>query len=328
MKGVAVLLAGVLLGMGGMMIYHSGLGVKERNIEPPVQIERPLLGYTIENLGMREYKSEIFLDEAVATTSAYTVYNFHFNSDGKNVTGLAHIPGGCGRCPVIVQFRGYAVPEKYYQGYGTKHSSELLAASGFISLAPDFLGYGGSASPSADVFEARFETYTTALNLLEATSHWPLADSQEIGIWGHSNGGQIALTILEISQKDYPTVLWAPVSSGFPYSILYYMNENETGDRELRSKLYEFEKLYDSGQFNLLNYLSKITAPIEIHQGTADESVPVSWSRSLVRVLGGLKKEVKYYEYPGADHNLVGDWDPVVRRTMEFYRLKFGLTEK
>ena len=47
----------------------------------PVVKERPLNKYTIENLGKRGYKSEIILDDAIATTSAYTVYKFYFDSD-------------------------------------------------------------------------------------------------------------------------------------------------------------------------------------------------------------------------------------------------------
>lgn len=83
--------------------------------------EKLLDKYTIENLGERRYQSDISLDEAVATTSAFTVYKFHIVSDGKKVTGLAHIPSECiDKCPVIAQFRGYANIEDYYQGYGTK----------------------------------------------------------------------------------------------------------------------------------------------------------------------------------------------------------------
>jgi dipeptidyl aminopeptidase/acylaminoacyl peptidase len=295
--------------------------------------DRPLEKYTIENLGKREYGSEIFLDEVTSTTSAYTAYKFHFDSDGRIVTGLAYIPKNCGKCPVVVQFRGYAEVEKYYQGYGTKHSAEMFAANGFISLAPDFLGYGGSASPSANVWEARFETYTTALNLLAAISRWSLAlpagrqvDSNKIGIWGHSNGGQIALAVLEISGKPYPTVLWAPVSAPFPYSVLYYTDDIPDRGKLLRKELADFEQDYDVEQFNLLNYLDRITGILQIHQGTADESVPVRWTNRLVENLKAENKEVKYFIYSEADHNLVPDWSLVVDRDVSFFRQSLGLT--
>jgi len=326
MKLLASLLVGVIVGTAGAMVYFLGFKKQSQKVEFTAIIERPLLKYSIENLGKREFKSEIILDEIVATKAAFFVQQFYFDSDGKTVTGLAHIPKSCGKCPVIVQFRGYAEPDGYSQGYGTRHSAEVFAANGFISLAPDFLGYGGSASPSADVFEARFETYTTALNLLSSLENWKRGNGKT-GIWGHSNGGQIALTLAEISGKEYPTALWAPVSAGFPYSILFYMDGNEPGDRELRKKLVAFESVYDTGLFNPINYLDRINAPVQLHQGTDDKSVPEDWNRQLVGRLKILKKETKYYEYPGADHNLVPDWGLVVERDVLFFRQKLGLTE-
>ena len=45
-------------------------------------------------------------------------------------------------CPVIIQFRGYVERSIYQPGAGTKKTAEVFAKNGFISLAPDFLGYG------------------------------------------------------------------------------------------------------------------------------------------------------------------------------------------
>lgn len=270
--------------------------------------EKPLDKYTIERLGKREYKSEIVIDDEVSPG----VWNFHFDSDGKKVTGLAHIPAKCGKCPVIVQFRGYVEREIYKPGVGTKRTAEVFAKNGFISLAPDGLGYGGSDNPSSDVFEERFQTYTTALNLLAGVGRWEKAG--KIGIWGHSNGGQIALTVLEISQKEYPTVLWAPVSKPFPYSILYYTDEAEDRGKALRKKLAEFEKDYDVELYNLTNYLGQIKAPLLIQQGTADEAVPKKWTDELVKQV-----KTEYVVYFGADHNLQPSWNAAVMKSVEFF---------
>lgn len=285
--------------------------------------------YTILNLSSRSYGAKIELGEATATTPAYEVRKFEYESDGKKVTGLAHIPAACNKikmCSVIVQLRGYADARIYVPGYGTARSAQEFARAGFISLAPDFLGYGGSASSSADVFEARFETYTTALNLAAAAEKWERGNGK-VGLWGHSNGGYIAVTILEISGKKYPTVLWAPGTAGFPYSILFYMDANEEGDKNLRKKLAEFEDIYNANEFNLLNYLEKINAPIQLHQGGEDVSVPVQWNRSLTAKLRKLDKEINYFEYPLADHNLLPDWNTVVERSSDFYKREFGLDD-
>lgn len=334
MKNALLVLAGTVVGIAGVFGWNGWMERQRMTkVTIPTEVQKPLLKYTIENLGKREYGSQIVLDEITATQSAgvdsgFVVQRFHYDSDGKKVTGLAHIPDKCvteEKCPIILQFRGYAEREKYMSGYGTWRSAQEYAKVGFISLAPDFLGYGGSASPSADVFEARFETYTTALNLLDAAEIWGRGNGR-VGIWGHSNGGQISLTVLEVSGKDYPTTLWAPVSAGFPYSILFFMDTNDSSDRELRRSLARFEDMYDASLYNPLNYLERVQGELQIHQGTADTSVPVGWTDKMVASLRKMGKSAHYFRYVGADHNLVPDWNEVVRRDIEFFKEKLELT--
>jgi dipeptidyl aminopeptidase/acylaminoacyl peptidase len=149
---------------------------------------------------------------------------------------------------------------------------------------------------------------------LAAIDKWQMASGQ-VGIWGHSNGGQIALVALEVTEKDYPTVLWAPVSAPFPYSVLYYTYDYEDGGKQMRNKLAEFEVDYDVELFNPVFYLGRIRAPVLWQQGTADPDVPVRWARDAVRNLQG----VEYVEYPGADHNLIPVWNRVVSEDIEFF---------
>jgi dipeptidyl aminopeptidase/acylaminoacyl peptidase len=287
-------------------------------------VEKPLDKYTIERLGITPVTgSDIILEEPVSTTSAYTVHPFHFFVDKAKVSGLAHIPSGASsefKKPVIIQLRGYVDRENYTTGEGTKRSSEVYASNGFITLAPDFLGYGTSDMPSPDVFEERFQTYTTVLTLTASVGSLPFADTNNIFLWGHSNGGQIALTVLEISQKPIPTSLWAPVTKPFPYSILYYTDDIPDHGKALRSRLAQFENEYDAEAYSLTNYTARITAPLQIHQGTIDDAVPNAWSDSFVNSLKGDQKDVEYFIYPGADHNMSGNWNTVVLRDIQFFR--------
>jgi dipeptidyl aminopeptidase/acylaminoacyl peptidase len=327
--GIGILLSvGIYYGKRAIQHYISSLAT----VSPLSQIlEKPLEKYSILRLSGRKFAgSQIVLDEAIATTSAYTTHTFHFVSDGKKVTGIAHLPAQAGipngntKFPVIVQFRGYVDREKYIPGEGTQRSAGVYASNGFITLAPDFLGYGESDMPSADVFEERFETYTTALNLLASVSSLPMADPDRIGIWGHSNGGQIALTVLEILGRPVPAVLWAPVSKPFPYSVLYYTDDIPDHGKLLRRELARFEDRYDAEQYSLMNFLNRITGPVQIHQGTVDTAVPMSWSDTLVKSLeASSSSNVNYFVYPGTDHNMTGPsadgWNTVVSRDLEFF---------
>jgi dipeptidyl aminopeptidase/acylaminoacyl peptidase len=222
-------------------------------------------------------------------------------------------------------FRGYVDQKIYQTGDGTRRGGEYFSQNGFITIAPDFLGYGESDKESSDIFESRFQTYTTALSLLGSLEKYGLSnnlwDGKNISIWGHSNGGHLALASLEITGKAYPTTLWAPVSQSFPYSILYYLDETEDGGKLIIQKLSDFFSLYDPKLYSITNYFGNINkeAPIQLHQGTADASVPLRWSTNLSKILKNEDLKVTYFTYTGADHNLQPNWNEVVKRDLQFF---------
>ena len=278
--------------------------------------------------------SQIIIDKVMKDDINFTSYIFYYYAEGKKVSGLINVPKKSGNYPAIIMIRGFVDPSIYQPGVGTSHGGEVLAQNGFITLAPDFLGYGYSDKPSANAMEDRFSTYVSVLELISSTKNLNTAlenksltaqfDNMHLGIWGHSNGGQIALSVLEISGKDYPTVLWAPVSKPFPYSILYYTDDIADHGKALRKVVFDFEKDYDSEKYSPTNYFDWIKAQMQIHQGRADEEVPQKWSDTLVTTLKEKDKDVEYFTYPGEDHNFdQGSWDLVMQRTMAFYKKRF-----
>lgn len=296
--------------------------------------EKLLDKYTIDALSQKTFESSpISIGDKIQETDLVSSRYFFFNVEGKKVSGLINIPKKSGALPIIVMFRGYIDRENYSTGVGTQHAGEVLGENGFITLSPDFLGYGQSDNPSENVMEERFQTYITAITLLNsvndlntalaASSQVARADPTKVGIWGHSNGGQIALTVLEISQKSYPAALWAPVSKPFPYSILYYTDDIPDHGKALRKVVADFEKNYDAEKYSLANFLDRIQAPIQLHQGGGDEAVPQKWSDELNTKLKDLKKDITYFTYPGDDHNFAkSNWSTVVARDIAFYREK------
>ena len=237
-------------------------------------------------------------------------------------------------------FRGYIDKTLFRTGDGTRNAASYFAENGFITIAPDFLGYGGSDKESGNIFETRFQTYITAVSLIKTLEHIKFSPQSVSGpdkitnqlinhsslfLWGHSNGGQIALTTLEITGSDYPTTLWAPVSKPFPYSVLYYTDESEDRGKLIRSELSKFEEDYDVELYSLTNYLDRINAPIQIHQGTLDEAVPKIWSDTLVNLLKQKEKDITYYTYPGTDHNMRPSWDTVVELDLEFFKQNINI---
>lgn len=296
--------------------------------------EYPLNKYAIDYLSKQKIKSGSFeMLETFKETADYTQFKFAFKFDptfedgeSKTTTGLINIPKKEGRLPTVLMIRGYANQETYKTGVGSINVSEYFANNGFITIAPDFLGYDESDSESLNIFETRFQTYTTILSLLhsiEAPSLTKITtnkiDPDNLFIWAHSNGGQIAITTLAITGQVIPTTLWAPVSKPFPYSILYYTDESDDKGKFIRNELAKFEEDYDVEKYSFINYLDNIKAPIQLHQGTNDDAVPNEWSDEFSKTMKNLDKDISYYRYLGADHNLIPSWDIAVTRDLQFF---------
>ena len=293
--------------------------------------------YSIPNLRKTEFNgSNIVIREEIPNNSNNGVirtYKYYSYDQGRKVSGLLNFPKQNGEYPIVILIRGYVDKEIYTSGIGTQRIAEYLASNGYITLAPDFLGYGDSDKEAKHGLEGRFQTYTTTLKLLASLNNLNTAfeeqnidvkaNTDKIVLWGHSNGGHIALAVLAITGKNYPTVLWAPVSKPFPYSILFYTDEYSDRGKYLRKLLADFEADYDIEKFNPANYYQWIKAPIQIHQGTLDKDVPVDWSNDLYDQLKKLKKDVEYFTYEGADHNLMpNSWSLAVTNALSFYQNK------
>jgi dipeptidyl aminopeptidase/acylaminoacyl peptidase len=300
----------------------------ESKILPPKP--KPLEKYTLESLSQKEFpEGQIALGETIQEQEEYTsrIFSLTFDpttsgQETKKTSGLINIPNTDGKFPVVVMFRGFVDQTIYQSGMGTKRAAEVFVKNKMITLSPDFLGYAQSDSEAGNIFESRFQTYTTAAAVLASIPSLEKWDGKNIFIWGHSNGGQVALTTLEITGKSYPTTLWAPVSRFFPYSILYYTDESEDRGKFIRRELAKFEEDYDTDLFSTDRYLAKINkeTTLQIHQGTNDDAIPLEWTNTLVKNLKNEDLTVNYFTYPGADHNLQPTWNTVVTRDLDFFQ--------
>ncbi len=313
----------ILIGWFANTAYH----LPKSSVNPISAIKpTPLLKYSIENLSQTNFPvSKIEIGNLIKEYPKYSSYkyNMKFSPDlsgnFKTTTGLINIPKGTGSFPTIVMFRGFIDQKIYTTGMGTQPSARVFAENGYITIAPDFLGYAGSDKEAGNVFESRFQTYIAAAVTLKSINSIEKWDGKNIFIWGHSNGGQIALTTLEITHLNYPTVLWAPVSMRFPASILYYVSDAADGGKYLISELKNFEDTYDAEKFSLTNFLNNIKAPIQLNQGTTDIDVPFWLSDILNKEFKNATVSAAYIKYAGNDHNMRPNWNGVVDNNLSFY---------
>jgi cephalosporin-C deacetylase-like acetyl esterase len=217
--------------------------ISDPNSQKKVEKPLPLLQYSFKNLSQKEsvirqgLQIEKILSED-AKTGVYVLL-FKYESQGKNISGALNVKidektETSTKQPTIIMLRGYAPIENYYSGLGTKNVASVFAENDYITLAPDFLGFGESDAEPSDTWEARFIKTVNVIDLIKTIQSFPeidlgqlenfpiqkiILDPNKIGVWGHSNGGQIAISVLEVMNSNLPTTLWAPVLAPFPYSV-------------------------------------------------------------------------------------------------------------
>ena len=294
----------------------------------------PLLPYSFDALSDQTWPNgEIEIGDEMDGNwpDGVEAYVFYFSSEGRRVSGMLTVPeglivdgevrDGVDQYPVIVMLRGFVARDIYRTGIGTAPSAQVYAQNGYVTVALDYMGFGDSDAAYDDVWQERFSRPVQVMNLLSSLGSLAFVDTQRIGMWGHSNGGQVALSVLEITRAKIPTTLWAPVTKPFPYAILYFTDEADDEGWALRQELYRLERDYDVRDYSISGFLDRIQAPLQLHQGTADDAVPVEWSREFVQKIRRDNEdiEIEYFEYNGADHQLNGGWDRVVARDLNFF---------
>ncbi len=331
-----------------------------KTITEQIKIEKalPLLQYSFKNLSLKDFTAQkgLKVEKIISEDKDSNVYVllFKYESQGKNISGALNLKidnkfDETSKNPTIIMLRGYAPIENYYSGLGTKNAASVFATNNYVTLAPDFLGFGESDSEPADTWEARFIKTVNVIDLIKTVQTFPeidlgqlenfpikkiTLDSSKIGIWGHSNGGQIAVSVLEAMNSNLPTTLWAPVLAPFPYSILYFSDEYADEGKETRKYLSLFEEDYDVFDFSITQHLDQLHGPIQIQHGTNDDSALVSWTEEFLTKVD-LENErratdsstenkkapikIDFYKYLGANHNLQPNWNEAVQKDLIFF---------
>jgi dienelactone hydrolase len=328
-KIIGCLVLALILLSGG---FYLGRRTQNLVISPDGHVtekEKPYTAYTFDALAARpSHSSKIEIGRSLGETDSYTSYVFYYTGDGKRISGFMNVPKSAGVHPVVVMARGYVDKEKYVTGMGTKNAAAYYATHGYLTLAPDFSGYGESDPEDTTALGARVRKPVEILDLLASIPTLPYADIHTIYLWGHSNGGQIMLSVAEIVGRMGEILsplqikgvtLWAPVSKPFPYNILYFTDEADDKGKWLRHELAQFESEYDVFQYSLDQHWDWIRLPIQLHQGTADQEVPWRWSSDLVKSLKSVGIDITFFTYPGADHNLNPGWNTVVMRDVDYF---------
>jgi dienelactone hydrolase len=279
--------------------------------------------------------SPLVINALVSETDYYYAYNFSYTSMGRRVSGRLSLPKVSNLKGIILMLRGHQNAAGYYTGKGTEYPARYYLRSGYAVIAPDFFGYGASAPTPSPVEAHQFYSTINAVELYlslvspsmsfasTAPARGRLPGSfKKIVLWGHSNGGQVAVHTLEVLKKPVATVLWAPVTLPFPDSMVFYQKGRAPWAEDFKAE-------YGTADYSLYDYLHTVApkTPILLEQGSRDYAVPQGWSDAFAAAVKAENAarpasdqiNLRYELYPGANHNLEPYWDTVLARDVAFW---------
>ena len=261
---------------------------------------------TLPELAKREYAgSEITTARVLTVTNAFTESLVTYVSDGVKVSGILTEPKGQGPFPGVVLVHGYFDPAQYQSGVATERYAHLLAQNGFVAFAPDLRGYG-SSEHGINLYMSGY--IVDVLNAGAALKKLPNVDARHVGLWGHSMGAGLAARAMVVSDMYQAIVLYAPLSSDYTELFMDPMG-GETAGMNTEIAVSLLQSVNDENLFAALspkNFYARVTAPVSIHSGAADEVTPSEWAEAIYRGLKQANKSAEFFKYPGEGHIITG----------------------
>ena len=341
MTKIAILFLVILIGAGLMVYKTKSAAVILAPDVKSVSISPTNLS-TSESLSISEMRkkiypgSEISIVNKLSFNASYDRYVTSYYSDGLKIFSLLTIPKGkapSGGWPVILFNHGYIAPEVYRTGQRYVSYVDYFARNGYVVFMPDYRGNGLSeGNPEGAYYSPAYAT--DDLNALASIKKYKDVNPNKIGIWGHSMGGNITLRdlVVDTSGDIKAAVIWGGVVGS--YNDLMYNWQHKVkfvpSPRELALRNNNRQRLVDKYGTPVTNpifwntldptyYLSDINTPLQLHVGGSDEEVPVAFSESLSEKMTSLGKNVEYYVYPGANHNISQGFSLAMKRSLDFF---------
>lgn len=303
----------------------------------------PLFPFTIPGLRARAYPGgRIYVRWDLAHTASFSQYYIEYPSDGLTITGVMYVPVGEAPFPTLILLHGYVDRDLYFSGADTWQAAEFFAGQGYLVISPDLRSWG-----EAEQGLSLFHTGLTAdvINLVTSLQTLPEADTNHVGLWGHSMGGGIAMKVLTVAgQHIAAAVLYAANSADDADLIARWGRGCLPGESEAAGvQCNPAEVIPEDTPSDLVDayvaqarnpaflrqvaplfHLDSITTPIQIHIGTADgqylSETPPEWSEKLAEALRAAGKDVDYYSYPGQGHAFTGEsWTLFQARALAFF---------
>ena len=220
----------------------------------------------------------------VKTDGTYTVKEYDFDSNGKDIYARAFVPDVEGRVPLVIFSHGL--------GADARHEEEVqktLAKAGIAVFSFEFAGGSSSADPMSEGLTTEMSVLTEVQNLKDAiriASGMEYVDPQKIYLMGSSQGGLVtALTAEEFTNIQglflfYPAFsLPDDIRSSFPKLDEVPETFNLLGTKIGKKYITD---IYD---MDVYANLDKLGSPVHIYHGKDDNIVPLTASQKAMKRL-------------------------------------------
>jgi len=306
-------------------ILNENAGFKEAEESQGMADKLMSDAISIPAFSQKEFNGNDFkVGQVLEDNSSYTRYYITYKSGQLTISGIMNVPKGQGPFPVLFLNHGYISPEIYTNGRGLKREQDYLARNGYIIIHSDYRNHAGSdREDDPGRPDLRFGYAEDVINGIEALkkSELAYADTEKIGMLGHSMGGGVA-EIIAVAKSDLvdAIVLFAPVSADQKDSYEKWTKNDPERDEITIGRFGSPEsnpKFW--AEASPINYFDKVETPVIFHHGTADDSCALEWSQGAAKVLEEAGKDVTLYVYPGEPHEFVDAWPKVMKRTLDFF---------
>lgn len=259
--------------------------------------------YTIDSLRERTYGGgNIEIVETMEDNDLFTRYRIRYPSDGLNIYGFVNVPKVDGPFPVIIGLHGFVTAAVYQTLDYTTPALDTITQYGYIVFHPDLRGYPPSDSGD-NLFRVGMSIDVLNLIALIKSESGPSelfakAMPENIGLWGHSMGGGIVLRVLTVSSDVKAAVLYSSLSGDEIKNAQLLFNAS--ADPAFQQELTVAPAIVE--QISPMYYYKDISAPIQLHHGTADQAVPVTVAEETCKLATDAGIDIECIYYPEEDH--------------------------